>query len=194
VTARLQTQGRDDARAQSLLKEISIATDGRGVRSTAPSSLDEDEDGWSVSYVVYVPRHFDLTLDAQNGGLRVTGVSGNMQLRTTNGSMGLSNVGGSVHARTQNGSLRVELSGTRWQGTGLDAETQNGSVRLSVPERYAAQLETGTVNGHINTDFPITVQGRLTRQLSIPLNGGGPTIRALTTNGSVQITERGRAG
>ena len=193
VTARLQAQARDDARAQALLKDIKVTSDGRGVRSEDPSTRGYDEDGWSVSYVVHVPRHFDLTLDAENGGLRVAGVSGKMELRTTNGSVALAEVGGDVRARTQNGSLRVELSGTRWQGAGLDAETQNGSVRLSVPERYAAQLETGTVNGHINTDIPITIQGRVTRRLSIPLNGGGPTIRALTTNGSVQISERGRA-
>jgi hypothetical protein len=86
--------------------------------------------------------------------------------------------------------LRVDLTGARWEGTGLDAETQNGSVRLSVPDRYAALLETGTVNGRINTEIPITVQGRISRRLSVPLNGGGPTVRALTTNGSVTIASR----
>jgi DUF4097 and DUF4098 domain-containing protein YvlB len=84
----------------------------------------------------------------------------------------------------------VQLSGTKWDGTGLDAETRNGSVRLAVPEQYAAQLETGTVNGSIRTDIPVTVSGRISRQLSIPLGGGGRTIRAMTTNGSVQITRR----
>jgi DUF4097 and DUF4098 domain-containing protein YvlB len=102
----------------------------------------------------------------------------------------LSAVGGDVRAHTQNGALSVQLTGTRWDGTGLDAETRNGSVRLSVPEQYAAQLETGTVNGSIRTDIPLTLSGRISRQLSIPLGGGGRTIRALTTNGSVTITRR----
>jgi hypothetical protein len=189
VTARIQTQANDDAAARALLKEIRFVTDGRGVRADGPSSR-FDREGWSASYVVWVPRRFDLSLEAHNGGLRVARVAGKMDLRTTNGSVALNEVGGDVHARTQNGSLRVELSGTRWEGTGLDAETQNGSVRLSVPARYAAQLETGTVNGRINTDIPITVQGRISRRLSVPLNGGGPTVRALTTNGSVTISSR----
>jgi hypothetical protein len=84
----------------------------------------------------------------------------------------------------------VRLAGTSWSGDGLDAVTQNGSVRLAVPASYAATLETGTVNGRINTDIPITVQGRISRQLSVPLNGGGKTIRAMTTNGSVNISRR----
>ncbi|HET9012255.1 MAG TPA: hypothetical protein VFN38_10610, partial [Gemmatimonadaceae bacterium] len=95
-----------------------------------------------------------------------------------------------VHARTQNGSLNVQLTGTGWDGAGLDAETQNGSVRLAVPERYAATIETGTVNGSMHTDFPVTVQGRISRRLTLPLNGGGRTIRALTTNGAVRISRR----
>jgi len=39
-------------------------------------------------------------------------------------------------------------------------------------------------------DIPVTLSGRISRQLSIPLGGGGRTIRAMTTNGSVQITRR----
>ena len=68
-----------------------------------------DGGGWSTSYVVQVPRHFDLSLTAHNGSLRVTDVQGRMDLRTQNGSVGLDEVGGQVHARTQNGSLNVQL-------------------------------------------------------------------------------------
>ncbi|PYP81713.1 MAG: hypothetical protein DMD35_00505 [Gemmatimonadetes bacterium] len=160
-----------------------------GEASDGPA-MDGDYVGWSVSYYVYVPRRFDLDLDAHNGGLSVDGVSGNLALNTHNGSVALVGVGGDVRAHTQNGSLNVQLTGTRWDGTGLDAETQNGSVRLAVPDQYAAQLETGTVNGSIRTDIPVTLSGRISRQLSIPLGGGGRTIRATTTNGSVSITRR----
>lgn len=189
VTARMQAQSRSDAGAAALLKEIRVNADGRRVQAEGPSTRGDDE-GWSVSYAVLVPRRFDLDLDASNGGLAVSGVSGKLELRTTNGSVALSEVGGDVHARTQNGSLNVQLSGSRWDGSGLDAETRNGSVRLSVPERYAAHLETGTVNGSIRTDIPVTVSGRISRRLNIPLGGGGAPIRALTTNGSVMITRR----
>lgn len=188
VTARLQANAESDADAQALLKDIHIASDGRRISAEGPSAGRGYRSGWSASYVVMVPRRFDLTLDANNGSLGVEGVTGKLDLRTTNGSVALSDVGGDVHARTQNGSLNVQLAGKSWDGEGLDAVTQNGSVRLMVPDAYAANLETGTVNGRINTDIPITVQGRITHQLSVPLNGGGKTIRATTTNGSVRIS------
>lgn len=188
VTARMQSQARSESDARKLLSEVRIETDGRRVRTDGPSA-DRDE-SWSVSYVVFVPRRFDLDLDASNGGLGVTGVTGRLELRTTNGSVSLQEVGGDVRARTQNGSLNVQLAGSRWDGSGLDAETQNGSVRLAVPDKYSAQLETGTVNGSIRTDIPVTLQGRISRRLNIPLGGGGAPIRALTTNGSVTISQR----
>ena len=187
VTARLQAYARTDDVAKRLLGSLSVTTDGRGVRTEGPSMDDEDRTSWAVSYVVYVPRHFDLSLDAHNGSLRVEEVQGKLELRTTNGSLSLGDVGGDVRARTQNGSLNIQLAGARWSGSGLDAQTQNGSVRLQIPEHYAAQLETGTVNGRIHTDIPLTVSGTIGRRFSIPLNGGGPTIRAITTNGSITI-------
>ncbi len=117
-------------------------------------------------------------------------MSGKLDLRTHNGGVSLEGVGGDVRAQTQNGGLNVVLTGKSWDGTGLDAETRNGGVRLSVPEQYSARLETGTVNGSIRTDIPVTVSGRISRELSIPLGGGGKTIRARTTNGSVTIGRR----
>lgn len=189
VTARMQAQDRTDAEASELLSRIRIVADERGVRAEGPSA-DRDYGGWSVSYYVNVPRRFDLDLAAHNGGLSVAGVTGKLALDTHNGSVGLVDVGGDVRAQTHNGSLSVQLAGTQWDGTGLDAETRNGSVRLAVPAQYAAQLETGTVNGSIRTDIPVTVSGRISRRLSIPLGGGGRTIRAVTTNGSVSITRR----
>ena len=189
VTARLQANARSDDDARRLLADVRVVADGRGVRAEGPSGSRYRE-GWSASYVVWVPRRFDLSLEASNGALAVDGVNGRLELRTMNGSVALTDVGGDVRARTQNGSLNVSLSGRSWTGSGLDAETQNGSVRLAIPENYAAQLETGTVNGSIHTDFPVTIQGRISRRLTLPLNGGGPAIRALTTNGTVRISRR----
>lgn len=188
VTARLYASARDDAAAEQILRDVKVVADARGVRAEGPDA--GWRDNWSVSYTVRVPRRFDLSLEAHNGALGVANVVGKMALNTVNGSLALRDVGGDVHARTQNGSLHLELSGERWEGGSLDAETQNGSVRLSLPEKYAAQLETGTVNGSIHTDFPVTLQGRISRRLDLPLNGGGPTIRATTTNGTVRISKR----
>jgi hypothetical protein len=36
-------------------------------------------------------------------------------------------------------------------------------------------------------DFPVNVQGRLTKQVAFDLGSGGATIKAMTTNGGVHL-------
>jgi DUF4097 and DUF4098 domain-containing protein YvlB len=113
-----------------------------------------------------------------------------MNFEATNGGIHLSDVGGSVHARTTNGGVTADLSGTTWQGQGLDLQTTNGGATVYVPRGYNAQLETGTTNGGMRVDFPITVRGSLNRGISTQLGSGGPLVRVVTTNGGVHIAER----
>ena len=49
---------------------------------------------------------------------------------------------------------------------------------------------TGTTNGGMRVDFPITVSGSLSRRISTQLGSGGPKVRIVTTNGGVHIAER----
>jgi DUF4097 and DUF4098 domain-containing protein YvlB len=108
-------------------------------------------------------------------------------METQNGGIHLDAVNGDVVAETMNGGLHVALDGDRWEGKGLDATTTNGGVRVSVPRDYSAHLETGTVNGGVDIDFPVTVQGRIGRRISTDLGRGGATIRVMTQNGGVVI-------
>ena len=186
VSARIVGMARTQADAERAAKEVRITAEGGTIRASGRNGSDDDS-RQIVSYDVYVPRHMDLDLRAHNGGLRVNGVTGRMSLETVNGGLSLEGAGGDVHARAQNGGLNVRLTGTRWEGTGLDAETQNGGVRLVVPEGYSARLETGTINGGIRTDIPITVSGNISRHFSLTLGSGGAPVRATTTNGGIII-------
>jgi DUF4097 and DUF4098 domain-containing protein YvlB len=81
----------------------------------------------------------------------------------------------------------IELSGDRWDGESMDVSTTNGGVIMSVPENYSAHIETGTVNGGVNTEFPVTVKGEMSKQIALNLGSGGATVRAMTTNGGVHL-------
>ncbi|MDP2956109.1 MAG: DUF4097 family beta strand repeat-containing protein [Longimicrobiales bacterium] len=138
-----------------------------------------------------MPENTDLDLQTVNGGIDVEGVSGDIQFETVNGGVHLAGVGGDVRGATENGGLQIELDGDRWSGTGLDARTTSGSVTVSIPRGYSAELETGTVNGSFDINFPVAGQGRIAHTLRTTLGDGGPTIRAMTTNGGVRIVQGG---
>jgi putative adhesin len=188
IVARVEMSADDDAAAKEIARQVRIFTDGGQIRSEGPST--RGHASWSVSYDVYVPSQANLAADTENGGISADDVRGEMNLEATNGGISLSNVGGRVRARTTNGGVTANLSGTTWQGQGLDLQTTNGGVKVYVPRGYNAQLETGTTNGGMQVDFPITVRGSLNRHISTQLGSGGPLVRAVTTNGGVRIAQR----
>jgi hypothetical protein len=173
--------------ARTMASAVRIRTSGT-VSAEGPQN--RSHDSWSVSYRLTVPPHTDLDLRSHNGGISLTGVRGRTEFTTTNGGVKVSDAGGSLHGQTTNGGVKVALTGAAWDGEGLDVTTTNGGVVLEVPSDYNAHLETGTTNGSVSIDFPVRVQGRLSRQLSTDLGSGGPTIRAVTTNGGVTVKRR----
>lgn len=191
ASARVQAWGDTRADARERAERIRIVSTAGELRADGPGG-----GSWSVSFNVAVPRGYDLRLEANNGPVSVRGVSGDIELRTRNGPVDVSDAGGDVRARTQNGPLRVRLTGTRWAGAGLDAETRNGPVHLEIPEGFGAELETGTRNGPFRTEIPlqVTLEGDMgpgrAREIHTRLGAGGPTVRAVTTNGPVVIARR----
>jgi hypothetical protein len=189
VRARVQTGGTTAGEAEELAKQITIETGGGKIFASGPDNRRDYH--WDVSYEIFVPRRTDLSLETHNGGIALAGVNGRIEFNALNGGVVLKQVGGNVHGTTTNGGLMVELAGDRWDGETLDVRTTNGGIVMSVPENYSAHLETGTVNGSLSIDFPVTVQGRITREIAINLGSGGPTVRAMTTNGGVRIRRAG---
>lgn len=186
IRAKMRAWAPDEDEAREILEKIEINTSGETIRASGPK-LRGNNRGWAVSYELMVPHSSNLSLETMNGGITIADVEGDIFAETTNGGLHLSQLGGDVRGRTTNGGLTVQLHGKSWSGEGLDAETTNGGVKLLIPESYSARLETGTVNGSIDLDFPLTVQGRLSKKLRATLGDGGPRIRATTTNGGVKI-------
>ena len=186
VRARVVAWGDDEDAARELAGEVAIRTDDI-IRAEGPQNRDGHR--WSVSYEVLAPRDTDLRLETRNGGISVANLRGDVELDATNGGLQLDGLAGNVRGRTTNGGVEVRLTGERWDGDALDVQSTNGGIRLRVPEEYSARLEARTTNGGVNIDFPVTVQGRLGRELNTTLGDGGALVRAQTTNGGVRISK-----
>ena len=182
LIARVQATSRNGD-PRDLVRSVEIRT-GNVIDASGPRG---SRSSWAVSYELWVPRSTSLLLAAHNGGIRLDSLEGDVAARTTNGGIHLSGGAGRVRGETTNGGLHLELVGPRWEGDGVDLRTTNGGVQIRVPDGYAADLETGTVNGGMSLDIPITVQGPIGRTLRTELGGGGALIRAMTTNGGVSI-------
>jgi len=190
VRACVQAWAGSDEAARAALAAVRISNSG-------PIKAEGNDENFAVSYDIRVPRNTDLSLTAHNGGISIAAVEGRLEFTTTNGGVNLNDVAGDVKGKTTNGGVNVALFGNSWKGSGLDVQTSNGGVHLTLPETYAANIETGTVNGGFRSDIAsLNVErnerdrSRATR-INTSLNGGGAPIRVVTTNGGISINAAG---
>ena len=186
LRTRIEGHAETDSRARELVSAVRVTAVNGRIRSDGVMTIGDEH--WATSFYLDVPSNVNLAINARNGGISLEDFSGPALMRTVNGAITLRQVGGDIKGQTQNGALRIELTGARWEGTGLDVETRNGSIRLALPAKYSAELETGTVHGRVSIDFPVLIHSGRERRFTTTLGSGGSKIRAITTNGSVTVS------
>ncbi len=189
VRACIRASGSSGEAARNLARGIRIETSGSIIRA---DSANGEEAGWSVSYDILVPRLSNLKLSSINGNINISSVEGTVESETINGEVHLSEIAGEVKGRTVNSGIRITLSGSGWKGRGLNVETVNGSIHLTIPDAYAARIESNTVNGSFQSNIaalkPNTRERTRAGRFTADLNGGGAPLRFTMINGNVMIS------
>jgi len=142
-----------------------------------------------------------------DGSIEARGLRGDVNLRSGDGSIEASDVDGRLVASTGDGHITVHgrfdhldlssgdgsveadaVAGSALAGE-WDLHTGDGSMTLRVPQTLKADLDASTGDGHITVDLPVEVQGewRPRRELRGTLNGGGPTLRLHSGDGSIRL-------
>ncbi len=122
-----------------------------------------------------------------NGAVTVTDVRGAVTVHSGNGDVRVSTATGAVSAHTGNGSIDVTMR----KVTGaedMEFSSGNGRVTLHVPEGMNAEVDAHTGNGSFSSDFPLVVQGRMSKhRMRATLGSGGQRVKISTGNGSVSL-------
>lgn len=168
---------------------------------------------WVGYLLVQAPRAAAIELEASNGPIGLSGLSGTVTAHAQNGPISIRDSGGNIQAeaqngpihvrgdsghitvRTQNGPIGVSLTGSSWSGDGLDARAVNGPIHVAIPEGYGS---AGVVEslGH----SPWHCSGRACSEAkrtddedrrSMEFGAGAPVIHVATENGPVSIATGG---
>jgi DUF4097 and DUF4098 domain-containing protein YvlB len=71
---------------------------------------------------------------------------------------------------------------------GAKFSTVNGGIVLRVPSYLNAHLKASVENGNIESDFPITVTGTVSRRrVEGTIGNGGQELQVSTVNGSIRL-------
>ncbi len=160
----------------------------------------------SVEIDVALPRESDLDIHTGDGRIEVMDVKGDSRLATHDGRIRVYRADGSLNASTGDGSIEadgrfdaldvsthdghVKVSAQPGSkiGGGWSVRTKDGRVDVLVPDKLAADLDAETHGGHVTVDIPVEMAGQLGHsRVRGKLNGGGPTLRIRTGDGSIHV-------
>ncbi|MCF3649578.1 DUF4097 family beta strand repeat-containing protein [Synoicihabitans lomoniglobus] len=146
-----------------------------------------------VDLVIKVPASAHVRdVQTVNGALKITGMTGRVNASTVNGSIDATNLGGSAKIHTVNGGVRAHFAQLN-PDANIEFNTVNGGVKIYLPEGAGATLKASVVNGHIETDMPVMMQGRVGKKsLNGTIGDGGAIIEANTVNGSIKFAQSDR--
>ncbi len=145
----------------------------------------------AVTFTVHLPRRVRVGATTVNGGVRVRGASAPVVAATVSGDVDAETADGPVSAVSVNGSVRARMRAFADTGD-VSLFTVNGTATAELPARLDADVEATTVNGSINTDYPLTVTGKyMSHQLRGTVGNGGRRVHITTVNGSINVKKAG---
>jgi len=148
--------------------------------------MSTDNNDVRVTFHVRVPANIVFDGRTVNGDVEAEDLAGDVDLSTVNGSVRLSTAGRG-EASTVNGSIDARVGKADWSGD-ADFKTVNGGITLTLPASLSAEVRAETVNGDIESEFPLTVQGRFgPRRVRGTIGNGGRTLDLGTVNGSIRL-------
>jgi putative adhesin len=143
-------------------------------------------DRTKVHFTVKVPENVRFYAQNVNGSLRARDMGRFVKASSVNGSVRVSTKSW-AEISSVNGSLEARMGRSDWSGT-LKAESVNGSITLELPSDTNAEVDFKSVNGRLESDFPLTVQGSLGGHvLRGKIGSGGRELKVETVNGNVNI-------
>jgi DUF4097 and DUF4098 domain-containing protein YvlB len=149
------------------------------------SSSTENNDV-TVDFEVQVPAGIEFNGQTVNGQMSAEGLQGDVRASSVNGSVRVSTTG-LAEASTVNGSVYAEMGRANWTND-LEFSTVNGGITLILPVKLDTDVRATTVNGDIETDWPLTISGRFSnRRLRGTIGAGGRGLMLSTVNGEIRL-------
>ena len=141
---------------------------------------------------VTVEAHGDsVSASSGNGNVEVLGAGGPVDAHSGNGRIEVVTSMGPVQATTGNGNIDVEMTEIRGSEN-MSFRSGNGRVSVTLPADFNGELESSTGNGHLVSDFALSVEGRLDRQrVRATIGKGGPRLKLSSGNGNLVLRKAG---
>jgi hypothetical protein len=149
-------------------------------------SMNTSNNDVRVDFVVRVPAGVQLMASNVSGNVDVTGLRSYVDARTVSGNVQVATTE-AAQARTVSGNVTASLGSLAGTGS-LEFKTVSGNISVRLPATAGAYVSIKTVSGGFRSDFPVTVEGRMSpRQLEGTIGNGGRRVTMETVSGNVRL-------
>jgi hypothetical protein len=145
----------------------------------------------SVDFQVRLPRRLKLSANSVSGDVEVNGAGDEVRARSVSGDVRLERLRApSVTATSVSGNVDVDVEALTGPGD-LRFTSVSGNVSLRLPRALDADVTLKTVSGELDSDFQLTLEGRMSRRsLGGRIGRGGRTLHLTTVSGDIRLRAR----
>jgi DUF4097 and DUF4098 domain-containing protein YvlB len=133
----------------------------------------------------------DAHVKAVSGNIDITGIKGSVEVKCVSGDIKLLDVADAQTVGAESVSGNITFTGGIKAGGRYEIKTHSGDVRMTIPAGSEFDLEANTFSGDIDTDFAITVSGKMSpREVHGTVGKGGATIILKSFSGNVDLKKK----
>jgi len=147
---------------------------------------------WKIDYRIKIPALTDLSIDAGNGPIKLSGIEGTIRLNALDSVADLSLTGGLVQATIQSGAVNFSIPARGWHGLGAEIKLASGNLNVELLPGFSGDIDAEVMRiGEIKNSFseltPRERNGITQRSMRARAGNGGATLTLTVGDGTIQI-------
>jgi DUF4097 and DUF4098 domain-containing protein YvlB len=173
----------------SMFRNADADCDERGLRHNSRRGWrDDDWDDVSIDIDVRLPKEMLVDAHSVSGNVSVVGAEGDVRAGSVSGDVRMERLKAtSVRASSVSGDVDVSVETLSGAGA-LTFTSVSGNVTAELPKNIDADVTMRSVSGSLDSDFALTLNGRMNRHsLEARIGRGGRELEVRTVSGNVRL-------
>jgi len=189
VTAKVTAKAPSEEEAQKLAEQVKIELEQRGntlmVKITKPRN--KRRRSISIDFNITVPRQTALRISSDVVEITVSNITKDINARTDVGKSSCREISADIYLQADVGKINVVYSKDAPPDCNVNIKTDVGSIDITAPPECSAVVQANTDVGSITTDMPLTVKGKVGRNVQGTIGAGEGKMYLKTDVGSIRI-------
>jgi len=162
-------------------QEISLHTSGGNIKAENVNGTTHLET--SGGNITLAKGKGNYILETSGGNVHADDVDGSLKMSTSGGNVEASNINGGIIGSTSGGNIHTKFTSVT---SNIELDNQGGSIHIAIPKD--AKVNVAIASEEVHADGLVNFSGKSDKHaIEGTLNGGGPTITAKTSGGSINL-------